>query len=684
MTTLTLQSEAKALAKSRGATHVRVIGSDRLAKAQADIVKDLAVGDPEQTNVKGVDDETIFAEAGSIPVPYDPVRLLEEFENSNILRQCVDSYAQNIDGWGHHFEPVFDLHAEDIDEKIATAILVDADQQARARGGTLPASFEPTKQMIADTKKRITRDMKLELNRAKCFFDFSVTDRSFEQLRKDTRVDQEVIGHGFWEVRRDAVGNMAALGYVPSFTIRAISWQDDMIEREVPIRASPLRFTTRTEIHRARRYAQVLHGYTNMVRSKWLTYFKEFGDPRTISSASGKAYKDAAALQEAEKGVRPATELISFKVHTARSAVYGIPRWIGNLKSIMGSRKAEFVNLLYFDNKAVPPLALLVSGGSLTEEAVTRLESYIQNEIRGAENFHKILVIEAEPAGDPMDPLNSGKMRIELVPLTKAIHNDALFGKYDTANRNKVGESMRIPRILRADTADFNRATADAAIRFAEEQVFAPERTEFDWMMNRFIMPVLGIKYWTFVSNSPISTDLDRAKAIGDLVKQGVLIPAEARRLTARVFNEDLDTITAAWVKQPLQLTLAQQMTSSSPDDGGKDDKGRQGGGIPQRAVEVATNGDTKKLADMVRGARARGEDVVETVAGLLQQQDRMLEKARGDARTQFETLKAEADEHSDGPETIVLKWDGPISKYFTPTPEGEGEGDGDGTGDAD
>ena len=57
--------------------------------------------------------------------------------------------------------------------------------------------------------------------------------------------------------------------------------------------------------------------------------------------------------------------------------------------SVLGSRQAEEVNFLYFENKSVPPLALLVSGGRLSAQSIPRIESFIENHIRGKRNFHK-------------------------------------------------------------------------------------------------------------------------------------------------------------------------------------------------------------------------------------------------------------------------------------------------------
>jgi capsid portal protein len=37
------------------------------------------------------------------------------------LRPNVDAYTTNIDGFGHRFEPVIDLDAEDADKLVAQA-----------------------------------------------------------------------------------------------------------------------------------------------------------------------------------------------------------------------------------------------------------------------------------------------------------------------------------------------------------------------------------------------------------------------------------------------------------------------------------------------------------------------------------------------------------------------------------
>jgi capsid portal protein len=144
-------------------------------------------------------------------------------------------------------------------------------------------------------------------------------------------------------------------------------------------------------------------------------FFKSFGDPRVISRNTGAAFPDVAALRSADPTDGPATELLHFAIHSPRSP-YGVPRWVGTLLSVLGSRQMEEVNYLYFENKSVPPMALLISGGRLSDASVPRIERFIEENLKGKANFHKILILEADGAGTG----DGGRAKIELRPLTDA------------------------------------------------------------------------------------------------------------------------------------------------------------------------------------------------------------------------------------------------------------------------
>jgi Bacteriophage capsid portal protein len=121
-----------------------------------------------------------------------------------------------------------------------------------------------------------------------------------------------------------------------------------------------------------------------------------------------------------------------------------------------------------------------------------------------------------------------------------------------------VGAAFRLPRLLRGDSRDFNRAVADAQLRFAEDQVFQPERDEFDFLINRKLLADMGIRFWRFRSQTPVTRDPERmTQMVEKLVRVGVLTPEEGRLLAGDIFNREFRKIGDDWTKRPITLTLA-------------------------------------------------------------------------------------------------------------------------------
>jgi PBSX family phage portal protein len=505
--------------------------------------------------VQSVDEaERVFLGMGALPPPYDPETLCLLLEHSNSLRQNIDAYVTNIDAFGHRFEPIIDLDASDADQRIANAIYIERlklKEDPRRRDDPDVRALEPTPtpEEVAAKKREVAEMMRVERSRLENLFEYCCVDSSFVTLRRRTRLDVELLGNGYWEVLRNGAGEIVQFVYVPGFTVRLLPLDPELVEIDHKVKISDLAFDSVKVRSRFRRYVQVFESQT--------VFFKELGDPRVVSRRTGQVFRSVDALLGADAGDGPATEVIQFRVHNPRSA-YGVPRWIGNLLAVLGSRQAEEVNFLYFQNKSVPPLAILVSGGRLSAQSVPRIENYIEEHIKGKKNFHKILVIEAEPAGAGGATELTGRMKIELRPLTMAQHSDALFQNYEQANQDKVGQAFRLPRLLRGDIRDFNRSTADAALMFAEMQVFQPEREEFDFIVNRRVLGDMGIRFWRFMSKSPVNRDpASMADIIRNLVNANVVTPEEARQLAGEVFNREFKKISAPWVKQPVPLTLA-------------------------------------------------------------------------------------------------------------------------------
>jgi PBSX family phage portal protein len=502
-------------------------------------------------------DELLFQESRAIVPPYSPEFLCRLHEHSSALRQNIDSYVVNIDGNGHHFVPVIDMDDDNVFDKVRDSIYLEDLLTGESEELEDVTNFDmPTDDEVRARIDQIKLEMGIEKARLEAFFRFCCLDESFVSMRKRTRQDKEVMGNAFWEVIRNDKGIVTQFTYVPGFTVRMLPICDDLVKTSVNVKKTPLSYDT-VEIYRKfRKFVQVFE--------RFMVYFKEFGDPRVMSSSTGDFYdsvedmrlKEGSDKEGNDVDVFPATEIIHFNIHSPISP-YGMPRWIGTLLAVIGTRQAEEVNFLYFDNKSVPPLAVLVNGGRLSSDSTKALEDYVENKIKGIHNFHKILVIEGVPThAQPLDSMNS-KTKLEIVPLTMAQHNDALFQNYDIRNFDKVGMAFRLPRLLRGDIKDFNRATAEAALEFTEMQVFSPEREDFDWFINRKILSEFKVKYWNFVSNGPTTKNpIDLSNIIALLVREGILVPDEARELVQGIFNKDFKKIDEIWTKIPPKLLL--------------------------------------------------------------------------------------------------------------------------------
>jgi PBSX family phage portal protein len=489
----------------------------------------------------GEAENALFDAAGALQPPYDPEALCLLFEHSNALRQNVDAYATNIDGFGHRLDPAIDFDADDADRRIAECIHLE-----RLHAGVVGA-LDPSPDEVKERRRELVALARAERAHLATFFESCAFDQSFVELRRRTRQDLEVTGNAYWEVLRDGRGEIARLVHVPAHAMRLLPLDPEPVAVEEMRRVSPVSIERVSAPRRLRRYVQVQYGRR--------VFFRQLGDPRAVSGSTGEVFASAEELQRARAGEAPATEILHFAIHSPRSP-YGVPRWIGTLLAVLGSRQAEEVNYSYFENKSVPPLALLVSGGRLSEASVPRIERFIEENLKGKANFHKVLILEAE--GGATAGADASRAKIELRPLTDAQQSDALFLAYDERNIDKVGTAFRLPRLLRGDSRDFNRSVADAQLRFAEDQVFQPERDEFDDVINRRILGDLGIRFWRFRSQTPVTRDPERmTEMVEKLVRVGVLTPEEGRLLASDIFNREFAKLGADWTKRPITLTLA-------------------------------------------------------------------------------------------------------------------------------
>lgn len=448
-------------------------GKDVIAKNEEGLLR---------SNALTVDDNqtTAFDSIGKgklVKPTYDPVVLALLTQQNNTLLQCSAAMEVNVDGTGYEIE--------------------------RADGESL------------------TDDDKKKIKEIKQFFDESYPGESFVSQRRAMRRDIEGSGCGYLEVIRDVQGEI-------TFTRRL----DAKLMRLVALDAPVMVEKTITRMGKEKTVKMVVRErrFCMQVGSKF-RFFKEFGASRDVdlitgewlnpdgSAVPGSAPFDATTnnikitdnvmqvsgnplavsgmvpskatvdttLQPRAKG----TEVIFFgavpDVHTG----YFVPRWINQLPSVLGSRKAEEFNLEFFNSGGLPPALILVQGGQLSPDSKVALTNYLSGK---AKFKQRGVIAEVFSTGGSLDG-SGGTVRVTVERFGDERSKDSMFSGYDKNCADHVRGAYRLPPLFLGLSADHNFATAYASYMVAEAQVFRPEREEFDEIINVKVMREIAPEY---------------------------------------------------------------------------------------------------------------------------------------------------------------------------------------------
>jgi len=327
-------------------------------------------------------------------------------ESSSILGPCLDAMAINIEGLGYRIIP---------------------------RDG------------ISYEGRDIGSSIEAEISKVDNFFSNSVLEGTLTSLRDVLRRDYELTGNSYIEVIPSFVNPDEPCGFnhAPSWTMR-LGKIDDVPTHYVVPRAVRIdkdswkiqQFPTKKYF---RRFVQRKDGGSTKV------YFKEWGDPRVIDYKTGKVLAASWAVATPEQRDLAANPIIHLKLYCPRSP-YGLPRYIGNLFTIYGTREAEKINYTTLKCNNIPALLMMVTNAQLTSGSIARIKQFVEERIQGDNNYSTILIVEAEPITEGMN--DPGTMKMEIKQLTESQHTDAMFVNYMDRNDEKVRQSFRLPPIF--------------------------------------------------------------------------------------------------------------------------------------------------------------------------------------------------------------------------------------------
>jgi len=477
-----------------------------LQNINATIIEPLESMKKSESKAKATEETKLqsYIEQGDIvSPPYDPFELAILPEYSTVLGPLIETLEVNIDGFGHRFESV-------IDERQL-------------------ASF-------GDDAEIIAAEIKKERRMLENFFNNCCLDDSLVSVRRKKRKDQESTGGAYLEIiRKKNLNDLDRFNLIPSYQMRLASLDKKSTEADMNIveidEDGFLSIQKRTVQKRFRRFVQISRAGQKLV------WFKEFGDPRDLNCETGDYGTEEKPVPKDKK----ATEIAFFSIYSPRTP-YGVPRYIGNLITIYGDRAADEINYTTLDNNNIPSLVIFCSNGQLTDGSIRRLRKFISLQGRKSRNYSRVLLLESLPTTDEGGAGSQAKL--DMKPMVNEQMKDQLFQEYSKNNMAKLRGAFRVPPIFIGSADLYNKNTAETSRRLADEQIFSPERQEFDHWVNRKIMPELGAKYHRFVSNSPnVTDDSDLIQVLTAAEKTGGMTPRIAHMILADIFNKDLPAI---------------------------------------------------------------------------------------------------------------------------------------------
>jgi PBSX family phage portal protein len=370
---------------------------------------------------------------------YKPGDLQAVCQQNNTLMQCIEAMEVNIDGTGHTIE--------------------------------LKEGF-----VESESEQKMLED----------FFNEPYPGKSMVAVRRQLRRDLEQTGNGYLEVIRNVQDEVVLLNNIEPTDFRLIRLDDPVpVVRNVVRAGRELQVTLRA---RERKFVQIINGQK--------IYFREFGSSRRVNRETGDwAVKGAISFD------KEGSEILHFMVNKEARTPYGAPRWLNQLPSALGSRKAEEFNLEFFDSGGLPPVLVVVQGGYLGETVKEELEAHLRG------GGHRAAVVEAISSSGSLDSTGTVQVRVERFGSER--QSDAMFQQYDKNCEEHIRSGFRLPPMFVGKAQDYNFATAKTGYMVAEAQVFGPERSEFDATLNSTVVKALGAKNYVFKSKPVTLVDAD-------------------------------------------------------------------------------------------------------------------------------------------------------------------------------
>lgn len=414
-------------------------------------------------------------------------------------------------------------------------------------------------------------------------------EESFVNINNKTDVDKESIGFSCWEVIRDGKGRIVEIYHMPAVTVRMMGNNIGVCQ----IKNSGIGAFGNFNIEMGSFNANnrvffkkvglpiVMDSRTGEVRGVIDNYGKSSQKVRWIN----KEGDEDASVAIDEKFW--ANEIIIQRKYNPENFWYGMSDIVAALDACAGDKAAAEFQEQFFDNNAVPRMAVIFKGGGFDAETEEEIATFFEQDIKG--KAHSTLVIEVP--GEDVDD-NGSKIPASDIKFEKLATEvtDASFRQYRKDNCDQIVTVHRVPgSLLPIQSTSFssNSNTGLIDLEVFKSQVIRPIQSEREFLINKYIISEsLGIETWEFQFNEIDSLDeLRRMQIYRGYIESNVMTLNEVRRelgLPAKKGGDILFKIT------PLGLVKIEDIedlstgdlsakpgTPLSGSDGGSNDGGR-------------------------------------------------------------------------------------------------------------
>ena len=226
-------------------------------------------------------------------------------------------------------------------------------------------------------------------------------------------------------------------------------------------------------------------------RSGRLRYFgsygDRYGDDRTfVNPENGSTGTSVSTV---------ANEIIFKRNHTPFVDHYGTPDIIPAVPNVTGDQAAREFNIDFFENNAVPRVAVIVEGGQLTEDSrddIRRIMHGMKDE------NHRTMILEVEKLLEEEHGFDEDSdMEIRVEPLTVGLQEDASFLEFHDHNEHEILKAHEVPPVEAGQIKSGSFSTdADAQRRGYLDTVIQPKQEAFAKLLHETVHSALGVNDW--------------------------------------------------------------------------------------------------------------------------------------------------------------------------------------------